>query len=123
MVVSAGWYACAGDADQKGNVFRADGGERHDPSGLADAEQANLRAVDIAACLQVLEGGHDVAGQIVERSRVPVPGRSTDTPFVVPEDRHAAAYQEPRPGSMYSRFSAPEPCTRMIAGCFPPVAG
>ena len=90
------WYARAGDADQEGRVFRADGGERHDPSRLADPQQSNLRAVDIAACLQVLEGGHHVAGQIVERGRVPVAGRSADTPLVVPEHRDAAADQEPR---------------------------
>src|SRR5260370_22420428 len=91
------WYACAGDADQKGNVLRPDGRERHDPSGLANAQQSNLSTINIAACLQVLDGGHDVAGQIVERSRVPVSRRSTYTPFVIPEHHHAAAYQEPRP--------------------------
>ena len=90
--------ACAGDADQKGNVFRPNGRERHDPSRLAHAQQSDLRAVDIAASLQVLGGSHDIARQIVERCRVPVARRSAHTPLVVPEDRHAAPDQEPRPG-------------------------
>jgi hypothetical protein len=59
-------YACTGDADQKGEIFRAGGGERHDPSRLAPSEQANLSGVDLAASLEELEGRHDIAGQIVE---------------------------------------------------------
>jgi hypothetical protein len=88
-----GYYARTGDADQKRNVLRTDGGERHDPSRLAHAKQSNLRAVDIGACLQVLEGSHHVAGQVVERGRIPVPRRSAHTPFVVPEDRDTAAFR------------------------------
>jgi hypothetical protein len=56
-----------------------------------------VRLVNIAASLQVLERGHDIASQIVERGRVPVPCGFTHTTFVVPQDRHATADQEPRP--------------------------
>src|SRR6266487_4251905 len=49
---------------------------------------------DVAARLQVLERRHGVAGQIVERGGVPVPGRSAHAPFVIAEHCYAATDQE-----------------------------
>src|SRR5947209_6326777 len=88
----------AGDADQKCNVFCADGGQRHDPSRLAYTDKSDLRVIDIAACPQVLESRHDVAGQVSERGRFPVPRRSADSALIVAKHGDAVADEEARKG-------------------------
>jgi hypothetical protein len=99
LVPRAASAPCTGDADQKCSVFRPDGGERHDPTRLAYTHQTNLCEIDIASGLQVFERGHHVAGEIVKRRRVPVSRRSAHTSVAVPQERHAASYQEPREGN------------------------
>ena len=119
-----GWYACAGDADQKGHVLRADGGERHDPSRLADA-QAVRSAWRRCRC---------VSSSTRRRPRRRRPDRRTRRCSSPPSIRpHPVCRTRGPPCRGVSgtarreacipRFCAPEPCTRMIAGCFPLVAG
>jgi hypothetical protein len=88
----------AGHADQKRDVCRPDGGQRHDPSRLADSQQPNLPPVDILARLQVLDTRNDVAREILERRRLPVARRTAHPAFVIREHRHPVAYQSPGKG-------------------------
>ena len=91
IVVSAPETPAPEMLTRKARSFAARRGQWHDPPGLAPSQHADRGTLDIVAGLQVLESGHDVSGEIVERRLVPVARRGADTSLVVPQNSHAMA--------------------------------
>ncbi len=92
------------------------------PAWLTPSSPICVRSISLRV-FRYSNGGHHVAGQIVERGRVPVARRSTDTALVVPEDRHAVADQEPRPGKHVFPILGAGAVHENDRGMFPAVAG
>ena len=117
-------HASAGDADQKSDILRAQGSERHGPTRLADPQQPKRSSRQYrAASSKTRQRRPRRPPGPREGGRIPVAGRFADAPFVETEQRDAVTNQDRAQGSMYARFSGPEPWTRTMAGCLPPVDG
>src|SRR5947209_698885 len=62
----SGRHTGTGNADQEGHTFCPDRSQRQDPSRLAYTNESDFRMIEIAACLQVSESSHRVAGTLSE---------------------------------------------------------
>jgi hypothetical protein len=70
------------DEDDKGNVSRQRGGQRTDPTALADAPEADVLLVDVGSAAEELDGREGFLRPVVKTLLGPVPGRGAHAGLV-----------------------------------------